>query len=94
MKLRDAILAACASTLIFAAGEAMANAKDDCIAAGGTWAAVGGDQTSWTCYRLVHQIIKRDGTDSETIFDRWGNALTDIPSAPVNTTRSNKKGLY
>jgi hypothetical protein len=33
----------------------------------------------------VKQIIKRDDTDSETIFDRWGNALTDIPTAPVNT---------
>ena len=47
------------AALVTLSGHAMANAKDKCIAAGGTWAAVGGDQTSWTCYRPVKKIIKK-----------------------------------
>ena len=80
MKMRAAIMIACASTLIFSAGEAMAkkkNAKEICLEKGGIWRAVGGDQSSWTCY------MTPKSTNRSEIFDRWGNLVTNSSSAPV-----------
>ena len=39
------------AALVTMTGQASANAKEDCINSGGIWRAVGGDLSSWTCYK-------------------------------------------
>lgn len=71
MKMRIGTMVACVSILLFSTGQAMAKmtAKEKCVAEGGTWAAIGGDLSSWTCYK----VVKGKLTPSLEIFDRWGN---------------------